>query len=178
MPILFHQLAVISILTAPQILQTLRVPHWSKQPSKLGPSHQNDVNDCSVKVPGGLQCITTPDGYVIPINSVNGFPYIHMRPYNSVLNTTLQSGLLLTFTSTTSAVPTTSIRPWDFWVCVQTQPVLRARTTTNWTPTAPTSPMGTTPASTNMATHLPPPTGRLSSPLPLTTPPTMLTHHL
>ena len=44
-------------------------------------SYQNDVNDRSVKVHGGLQRILTLDGYVIPINIIGGLPYIKMRPY-------------------------------------------------------------------------------------------------
>jgi hypothetical protein len=36
--------------------------------------YQNNVNDHSMKVPGGLQCITTPDSYVHPINIVSGLP--------------------------------------------------------------------------------------------------------
>jgi hypothetical protein len=43
--------------------------------------YQNDVNDRSIKVSGGLQRILTLDGYVIPINIVAGLPYISMRPY-------------------------------------------------------------------------------------------------
>jgi hypothetical protein len=37
-------------------------------------------DDKSMKV-GGLQHITTPEGYVIPINICSGLPYITMRPY-------------------------------------------------------------------------------------------------
>jgi hypothetical protein len=43
--------------------------------------YQNDVNDRSLKVPGGLQHITTLDGYVHPLNIVSGLPYVTMRPY-------------------------------------------------------------------------------------------------
>jgi hypothetical protein len=41
----------------------------------------NDVNDCSIKIEGGRQPLTTPDGYVIPINVRRGLPYIMMRPF-------------------------------------------------------------------------------------------------
>jgi hypothetical protein len=37
------------------------------------------VNDRSIKV-GGSQCITTKDGYIIPISISNGLPYISMHP--------------------------------------------------------------------------------------------------
>ena len=42
---------------------------------------KNDVNDKSMKVSGGLQCIQTPDGYMHPLDIRNGLPYIPMRPY-------------------------------------------------------------------------------------------------
>jgi hypothetical protein len=40
----------------------------------------NDVNDRSIKIEGGRQQLTTPDGYVIPIDVRHGLPYITMRP--------------------------------------------------------------------------------------------------
>jgi hypothetical protein len=36
----------------------------------------NDVNDPSIKIEGGRQRLTTPDGYVIPIDVRRGLPYI------------------------------------------------------------------------------------------------------
>jgi hypothetical protein len=41
----------------------------------------NDVNDCSIKIEGGRQRLTTPDGYIIPIDVRRGLPYITMRPF-------------------------------------------------------------------------------------------------
>jgi hypothetical protein len=41
----------------------------------------NDVNNCSIKIDGGRQRLTTPDGYVIPIDVRRGLPYITMRPF-------------------------------------------------------------------------------------------------
>jgi hypothetical protein len=41
----------------------------------------NDVNDHSIKIDGGRQRLTTPDGYVIPIDVRRGLPYITMRPF-------------------------------------------------------------------------------------------------
>jgi hypothetical protein len=41
----------------------------------------NDVNDHSIKIDGGRQRLTTPDGYVIPIDVRSGLPYIMMRPF-------------------------------------------------------------------------------------------------
>ena len=42
--------------------------------------YRNLVHDKSMKV-GGLQCIITNDEYVMPINIINGLPYVPMRPY-------------------------------------------------------------------------------------------------
>jgi hypothetical protein len=41
----------------------------------------NDVNDHFIKIDGGRQRLTTPDGYVIPIDVKRGLPYITMRPF-------------------------------------------------------------------------------------------------
>jgi hypothetical protein len=41
----------------------------------------NDVNDRSIKIDGGRQRLTTPDGYVIPIDVRCSLPYITMRPF-------------------------------------------------------------------------------------------------
>jgi hypothetical protein len=41
----------------------------------------NDVNDHSIKIDGGRQQLTTPDGYIIPIDIRRGLPYITMRPF-------------------------------------------------------------------------------------------------
>jgi hypothetical protein len=43
--------------------------------------YKNDVNDKSIKVPGGLQRIQTNDGYDIPIDIKDGLPYVKMRPF-------------------------------------------------------------------------------------------------
>jgi hypothetical protein len=41
----------------------------------------NDINDHSIKIEDGRQQLTTPDGYVIPIDVRRGLPYITMRPF-------------------------------------------------------------------------------------------------
>ena len=41
---------------------------------------KNDVNDKSIKI-GGLQRITTLDGYVIPLSIIDGLPRLDIRPY-------------------------------------------------------------------------------------------------
>ena len=43
-------------------------------------ANKNIAHDKSVKV-GGLQCIITNDAYVLPLNIVNGLPYLPMRPH-------------------------------------------------------------------------------------------------
>ena len=43
-------------------------------------AYKNYINDQSKKVSGGWQCIRTNDGYVIPIDIINGLPYIKMQP--------------------------------------------------------------------------------------------------
>jgi hypothetical protein len=42
--------------------------------------YQNNVNDHSVKVQGRLQQITMLNGYMFPINIINGLPYVTMHP--------------------------------------------------------------------------------------------------
>ena len=42
--------------------------------------HGNDVNDRSIKLKGGKQCITTLDGYSIPLQIRSGLPYMDMHP--------------------------------------------------------------------------------------------------
>jgi len=44
--------------------------------------YKNDVNDKSIKVSGGMQCILTNNGYVIPISIRDGLPYITIRPFS------------------------------------------------------------------------------------------------
>ena len=42
---------------------------------------KNDVNDKSIKVPGGLQRIQTNDVYCMPLRIISGLPYLPLRPY-------------------------------------------------------------------------------------------------
>ena len=39
------------------------------------------MNDKSVKISGGTQRIMTLDGYLIPLDIINGLPYSKIRPY-------------------------------------------------------------------------------------------------
>jgi hypothetical protein len=54
-----------------------RTIHSSIQLESFG----NKVDDRSVKLKQGSQTITTLDGYVIPLNFINGLPYMPIRPY-------------------------------------------------------------------------------------------------
>lgn len=42
-------------------------------------AYKNMVNDRSMRV-GGTQCVRTNDGYVIPLDIINGLPYLKMQP--------------------------------------------------------------------------------------------------
>eukprot|EP00955_Chlamydomonas_euryale_P036560 350479-Chlamydomonas_euryale.AAC.2 len=42
---------------------------------------KNLVNDRSMKVPGGRQCIQTHDGYILPLDIIQGLPYLPMEPH-------------------------------------------------------------------------------------------------
>ena len=61
---------------------------------------KNFVHDKSMKV-GGLQCIITNDEYVMPLNFINGLPFLPMRPYTDEEWTKLPHVLL------------TADRKWD-----------------------------------------------------------------
>jgi hypothetical protein len=41
----------------------------------------NDINDRSIKIEGGRQQLSIPDGYIIPIDVRHGLPYITMQPF-------------------------------------------------------------------------------------------------
>jgi hypothetical protein len=56
--------------------------------------YKNDVNNKSIKVPGGLQRIQTNDGYAIPINIKEGLPYVQIRPYMDAERDTLPHVIL------------------------------------------------------------------------------------
>jgi hypothetical protein len=89
-----HHIVDIPIVTAGGVMDTTRGPvvaimHQYAYTGKGATIHscgqlewyKNDVNDRSIKVPGGLQRIQTNDGYVIPISIQDGLPYVKMRPY-------------------------------------------------------------------------------------------------
>ena len=89
-----HQVTDLKIVSAGGIVQTQKGPviaifnqyahigtgktiHSSIQLEEFGLK----VNEKSVQVPGGLQRIETPDGYVHPIRIKDGLPYVALRPY-------------------------------------------------------------------------------------------------
>jgi hypothetical protein len=43
-------------------------------------AYKNHVDDRSMKF-GGTQCIRTNEGYVIPLDIINGLPYLKMQPH-------------------------------------------------------------------------------------------------
>ena len=89
-----HELTDIPIITAGGVVHTqhgdvIAILHqyaWHGQGKTIHSSGQlesfhNDVNDKSIKVPGGFQRIRTLEGYIMPLNIRSGLPYLPMRPY-------------------------------------------------------------------------------------------------
>jgi len=85
-----HQITNIPIVTAGGVIKTQHGPAiaimhqyaYTGQGKTIHSSGQlewykNNVNDKSIKVAGGLQCILNFDGYVIPISIRDGLPYVH-----------------------------------------------------------------------------------------------------
>jgi hypothetical protein len=89
-----HQVTDVPIVSAGGVLQTQRGPiigilhelaHIERGKTILSSDqlewYGQEVNDRSTKIKGGTQCITTLEGYVIPISIWNGLPYINLHPY-------------------------------------------------------------------------------------------------
>ncbi len=89
-----HQITNIPIVTAGGVIKTQHGPAitilhqyaYTRQGKTIHSSGQlewykNDVNNKSIKVAGGLQCILTNNGYVIPISICDGRPYITLHPF-------------------------------------------------------------------------------------------------
>ena len=89
-----HQVTDLKIVTAGGVVQMQHGPviaifhqyahlgtgktiHSSIQLEEFG----LQVDEKPVRVPGGLQHIKTPDGYVHPIRIKDGLPYVSLRPY-------------------------------------------------------------------------------------------------
>ena len=89
-----HQVRDVPIVTAGGVLQTTtgevigifhQYAHINKGASihscvQMEAYHQ-DVNDRSLRTPGGMQRILTVDGYIVPLAFRSGLPYLHVRPY-------------------------------------------------------------------------------------------------
>lgn len=43
-------------------------------------AYKNHVDDRSMKV-GGQQCMRTNDGHIVPLDVINGLPYLKMQPH-------------------------------------------------------------------------------------------------
>ncbi len=73
-----HQITNIPIVTAGGLITTQHGPviailhqyAYTGQASGQLEWYKNDMNDKSIKVAGGMQCIQTNDGYVIPISTI------------------------------------------------------------------------------------------------------------
>ena len=91
-----HQVTDLKIVTAGGVVQTQHGPVITifHQYAHLGTGKTIyssiqleefglQVDEKPVRVPGGLQCIKTPDGYVHPIRIKDGLPYISLRPYTN-----------------------------------------------------------------------------------------------
>jgi hypothetical protein len=89
-----HMIKDVPISTVGAVVNTQRgeviaIMHQYAYTGKGGTIHSssqlewcgNDINDRSIKIDSGRQRLTTPDGYVIPINVRRGLPYIMMRPF-------------------------------------------------------------------------------------------------
>ena len=65
------------------IMHQYAIAGWGKTIHSLAQleHHMNDVNDRSTKIKGGVQCIETNDGYLHPIDVINGLPYTPMQLY-------------------------------------------------------------------------------------------------
>ena len=63
---------------------------------------KNKVDDRSMRI-GGQQCIRTNDGYVIPLDIINGLPYVKMSPYTQAEKESLPK---IVFTSPEEWKPT------------------------------------------------------------------------
>ena len=68
---------VIAIFHQYAHLGTGKTIHSSIQLEEFG----LQVDEKPVRVPGRLQCIKTPDGYVHPIQIKDGLPYVSLQPY-------------------------------------------------------------------------------------------------
>ena len=89
-----HQVRDVPIVTAGGVLKTkdgevVGIFHQYAHINKGASIHSSvqleaykqDVNDRSLRTPGGMQRILTVDGYEIPLNIRNGLPYLQIRPY-------------------------------------------------------------------------------------------------
>ena len=76
---------------------------------------QSDVNDKSLKTPVGKQCITTLDGYCIPLNIKSGLSYMDLRPYTDNEWSTLSHVILTAETLWDPSILDNNITDDDEW---------------------------------------------------------------
>ena len=109
-----HEMTNLHIVTAGGVVSTQRgeailimhqyahIPNGKTIHSCIQVEHfGNDVDDKSIKLSKGKQLITTLDGYAIPLNMINGLPYMPIRPFSDQEFRTLPHIVL------------TSDVPWD-----------------------------------------------------------------
>ena len=102
-----HQIADVPIVTAGAVVHTQRgslviilhqcayIGHGKTiHSSGQLESFNCDVNDKSMKVKGGLQRITTQEGFAIPIDIISGLSYVNLRPYTDKEWKTLENVIL------------------------------------------------------------------------------------
>ena len=89
-----HQIIDVPIVTSGAIFHTQRGPDivilhqyvYIGHGKAINSSRQLeifncDVNEKSIKINGRLQCITTQEGFAIPLDIISGLPYINLRSY-------------------------------------------------------------------------------------------------
>ena len=109
-----HEMTNLHIVTAGGVVSTQRgeailimhqyahIPNGKTIHSCIQVEHfGNDVDDKSLKLSKGKQLITTLDDYAIPLNMINGLPYMPIRPFSDQEFRTLPHIVL------------TSDAPWD-----------------------------------------------------------------
>ena len=78
--------------------------------------YQNQVHDKSMKIKGGRQCIVTLDGYILPIDIINGLPFLPMYPPTDEELATLPQVLLTSGDQWNPKVLDNKITDTDDWV--------------------------------------------------------------
>ena len=86
-----HEITSVPIVTAGGVSESQNAPvllifhqyayhphHASIHSSAQLESYGSKVNDKSICVPDGLQCLCTPDGHILPLDIYSGLPYLKL----------------------------------------------------------------------------------------------------